>query len=230
MATRTSTTTVSPSADAQYLAAKAAQTVAVQRHADALAAVTTATEHEAALNDRLLSGDSTVTGLDLMAATGDVSRMGMLALAAEAVVSAADAALAPLVAERWASAVAVIVDPETQIKANEKAAKAIAAALAELAEVSASQERTIKAAIADAKAAGVKNFIGITSGFGLGKVTLGSGSTMVDVILFDGDPIETADVVEFVREALVNGAEGAGFAVDGEYGRARVRTVESASW
>jgi hypothetical protein len=206
-----------------------ARVAAQVAHADAIEAIETARRHDASLRDRLTSGDASVSGADLAAAAGDIDRMRLLALAAGAAVTAAQAVEAPLVAARWAKEVGMIVDPATQVAATAKAVAAIGAALTELAAVCETQVETISRATADAKAAGVANFRDPIHRVGMGTTYVGYSSRPTDVLTFDGEPIFPADVAALALAAIVDGASVAGFIADGEYGRVRVRTLASAA-
>lgn len=213
---------------AALAAAKESQALAQQRNADAITAITTAELEDAAIRERLATGDSTVSGMDLSTASANIDRARLLAQGAATGLANAKAVTAPLVAAHWAEAVGNIVDPDTQLKANAKAVKAITAALVELAAATAAQAATVKQATADAKAAGVVNFKDPALHVGMGTMYVGANSKPTDALTYDGHHIFLTDISELVNDALVDGAKGAGFRADGEYGRVRVRALAAA--
>lgn len=206
--TKTASKTSAPAVEL-YAAAKADREAAEAAHAEATAAARTAREHGATLRARLGDGDITVSSSDLSNAAAEVERCDLLATGAEAAVRKAQADEAPALAEHYAEAVESVVDAEAVESATTKAVQAIGMALAELAVVVEAQGPIVEQATADAVSAGLLRHRG-AGRVGL-QMRAGRGLRMVPVLTFDGRPVTVARTPDVVAEALVAGAQRAGW-------------------
>jgi hypothetical protein len=224
--TKTSSTT--PALPLSYADARALRIKAEAQHADAVAAIATASAEDAAIRERLASGDVSVSALELSTATANIDRAGLLAQGAAGSLKAAQAVEAPLCAEHWSEILAERLDPEAQAQAQEDAVRAIAAALRTLADLTAEQQGMIAEAKRAALAAGIEDTTRRVGIKGTGRDRAGriEGS-----LTLDGHPVGIPVLTSVVRDVLQTGASEAGYRVDGEGSNAlRVRTTESLAW
>src|SRR5215211_7538503 len=98
---------------AAYQAKRTEREAAERKHADAVASVEQARSQHADMKERNEAGDSSVTGLDLIKAAGEIPRREGLAAAAARDVNGARAAEAPLLAEHLSNVMAERVSAAT---------------------------------------------------------------------------------------------------------------------
>lgn len=184
-----------------YAAAIALRKAAEERSAAASAQIEAERAAHLALQERLASGDDSITAGDLASAKAEIERAELLARAAATALAEAMAAERPLAAKHLAAILAPIVDPQPLADAEDRAAATIAAAIAELAETAAEQHATVKRAVATAKAFGTLNEPGLQLGHGAGGAML----------ILDGRGVAPDAVERVVTRALNAAAERAGW-------------------
>lgn len=180
-------------------AATAHREAAEQRSSAASAQIQKARAAHAALQERLLSGDTSVTGSELASAEADIERAELLARAAATALADAKATERPLAAAHLAAVLAPIVDPKPLADAEDRAAATIAAAMADLAFMAAEQHSVVKRAVATAKAFGTLDEPGLR----LASDTEGS------MLVLDGRGVRPESVDRVLVRALSAAAQQA---------------------
>lgn len=184
-----------------YAAAIALREAAEERSAAASAQVETERAAHVTLQERLASGDDSVTGGDLAAAKAEIERAELLARAAATALAEAKAVERPLAAKHLAAILAPIVDLQPLADAEDRAAATIAAAIAELAGTAAEQHATVKRAVTTAKAFGSFNEPGLRLGSVTGRPAL----------VLDGEVVAPDAAERVLTRALNAAAERAGW-------------------